>query len=128
MLDLHLNYDSLINGVKRTMRKISKILHKLWKFITIYKYAVVIISCAFLFVVNGLLERCSNEKIIAEYQKEIKEYKQMHRRDSAMIQEFETNPEVVRKIVREKYFMHKANEDIFVFSDEITTDDKSIDK
>ena len=35
----------------------------------------------------------------------------------------ERNPEEVRKIARERYFMKAADEDIFVLSDEIKDED-----
>ena len=39
--------------------------------------------------------------------------------DSIRLEEMERNPEEVRKIARERYFMKASDEDIFIPSDEI---------
>ena len=37
--------------------------------------------------------------------------------DTKKLKELTTNPEAMEKVAREKYFMKKANEDIFIFDE-----------
>lgn len=55
-----------------------------------------------------------------EVQAELKEYEEQFRRDSTRLSALEANRRGVERIARERYFMKRPNEDVFILS----TDDK----
>ncbi len=55
---------------------------------------------------------------ISELHEEIDHYDGEYRRDQAQIRQLMNNPKSMERIAREQYFMKKADEDIFVLSDD----------
>jgi cell division protein FtsB len=42
----------------------------------------------------------------------------MYDRDTKTLKELEANPRAIEKVARERYFMKKPNEDIYVFKEQ----------
>lgn len=55
---------------------------------------------------------------ISELHEEIDHFDGEYRRDQAQIRQLTSNPKSMERIAREQYFMKKADEDIFVLSDD----------
>lgn len=83
------------------------------------KYAIVVI---FAVVVVGFVDENSvynhfvNLNKIAELQDEIDKYRAIYNRDQAQLYRLERDPKAMEKIARERYFMKRADEDVFVLS------------
>ncbi len=91
-----------------------------WAFIRNHKYACV--TFLFLLIIgvvdeNSLLSRYHNLKQIREMRAEIRKYKEKYEYDTERLNEMNTQPEAVKRIAREQYFMKTEDEDIFVIMD-----------
>lgn len=87
-----------------------------------FKYVIVIVGGVLLITVlgeNSLLQRYRYSRQIVELEDEIERQDIRFAKDSIRLEEMERNPEEVRRIARERYFMKASDEDIFVLSDEI---------
>lgn len=87
-----------------------------------FKYVIVIVGGVLLITVlgeNSMLQRYRYARQIAELEDEIERQDMRFLQDSLRLEEMERNPEEVRRIARERYFMKASDEDIFVLSDEI---------
>ncbi len=90
-----------------------------------FKYVIVIILGVALITVigeNSMLQRYRYAKQISDLEEEIDKQNTQYLHDSLRLVQMERDPDVVRKIARERYFMKANNEDIFVLSDEIGED------
>lgn len=90
-----------------------------------FKYVIVIILGVALITVigeNSMLQRYRYAKQISDLEEEIDKQNTQYQHDSLRLVQMERDPDVVRKIARERYFMKANNEDIFVLSDEIGED------
>lgn len=98
-----------------------KKLLELWRFIRRHKYSITL-GTFFLIIgildENSLIQRVSHRAEIHSLNSEISRYREQYERDSKMLKEISSNPEALEKVAREKYFMKKENEDIFVFEDD----------
>ncbi len=89
-----------------------------WGFIRKYKYLAAII--VFLFIV-GLLDenswytRYHRQVEIGNLKREIDKYQSQYEAETAQLKELENNPEAVERMARERYYMKRPNEDVFVF-------------
>lgn len=95
---------------------------KISKFLRRFKYILVIVlGLALLTVIgeNSMLQRYKYNQQIGELQEEIEKQESQYQRDSIRLSELERNPDAIRKIARERYFMKANDEDIFVMSDEL---------
>lgn len=95
---------------------------KISKFLRRFKYILVIVlGLALLTVIgeNSMLQRYKYNQQISELQEEIEKQEAKYVSDSIRLSELERNPNAIRKIARERYFMKADDEDIFVMSDEI---------
>lgn len=63
---------------------------------------------------NSFVRRVRNAIRIHELKEQIAEYNEQYKRDEAMLREIRHNPDAVARIAREKYFMKKDDEDVFV--------------
>lgn len=97
------------------IKKILPVLH--W--VKRHKYLAVTLVFLLIIVViddNNMFKHYKNQRIISELEEEIETMK----RDSAEIVnrqkqlDYKGNVKVIEDIAREKYGMHKANEDVFV--------------
>ncbi|MBO4820062.1 MAG: septum formation initiator family protein [Prevotella sp.] len=87
-----------------------------------FKYVIVIVGGILIITVlgeNSMLQRYRHARQIAELEEEIEKQDMRFQQDSIRLEEMERNPEEVRRIAREKYFMKASDEDIYVLSDEI---------
>lgn len=87
-----------------------------------FKYVIVIIGGVLIITVlgeNSLLQRYRYARQISELEDEIEKQDMRFIQDSIRLEEMERNPEEVRRIARERYFMKASDEDIYVLSDEI---------
>lgn len=67
---------------------------------------------------NSVWNVISNKRRISELTEEIKQNTDRYEHDQMQIRQLETNPNAIRKIARERYFMKTDDEDIFVLSEE----------
>ena len=85
------------------------------------KYALV---CVFGILFVGFLDENSvwahikNKGRIAELEDEIVVYQAQYEHNRDQIQQLQHNPKAIERIARERYFMKRADEDIFVLSDD----------
>lgn len=89
-----------------------------WGFIRKYKYLAAIVI--FLFIVgildeNSLYTRYRRQVEIGNLKREINKYQSQFEAETAQLKELENNPEAVERMARERYFMKRPNEDVFVF-------------
>lgn len=95
-------------------------LKKIWSFIGKFKYlmvagiALVLIG---LLDENSFVQRHKQQRQIAELKAEIDKYMTIYKRDSALLENLEKDPEIIKKIARERYFMKADDEDIFVLDE-----------
>ena len=90
----------------------------LWKYIRRHKYLITVL--AFLVIIvfldeNSLIQRAQHRQEINDLRTEIEKYRKQYEDDTERLKELTTNPEALEKIAREKYYMKKPNEDIFIF-------------
>lgn len=93
-----------------------------WSYIRKHKYMITLGT--FLLIIgvldeNSLIQRASHRAEIHQLKTEIERYKKQYEHDSKLLKEITSNPEALEKVAREKYFMKKENEDIFVFEDDL---------
>lgn len=55
-----------------------------------------------------------------ELRQEIEKYREEYEESTARLNELAVDSESIERIAREKYFMKKPNEDVFVFEDDVT--------
>ena len=90
-----------------------------------FKYVIVIILGVALITVigeNSMLQRYRYAKQISDLEEEIDKQNTQYLHDSLRLVQMERDPDVVRKIARERYFMKANDEDIFMLSDELEGD------
>ncbi len=92
-----------------------------WSFVRRNKYYITLGT--FLLIIgvldeNSLIQRISHRAEIHQLKSEIERYRKQFNRDSELLKEITSNEEALEKVAREKYFMKKENEDIYVFEDD----------
>lgn len=108
-------------------------LNFIWRFLGHYKYAIVImIGIAMVGFVdeNSFKKRFEYEFQIKQLKAEIERYETQYAQDSSRVAELLNNPRAITKIARERYFMKADNEDIYVLSDDETsqkTDNETVE-
>lgn len=93
-----------------------------WLFIRRHKYWVTIILFAVIIIFlddNSLIIRWKQQYQIRSLEKEIEKYQKEFDESTLMLKKLTDDPEAIEKIAREKYFMKKPNEDIYVFEDSV---------
>ncbi|MCR4593029.1 MAG: septum formation initiator family protein [Bacteroidaceae bacterium] len=101
-------------------------------FIRRHKYMVVIF---FIILIvgfiddNSFMHRFARRSKMGQLRSEIEAYKAQYETADRQLREMEENPKSVEKMARERYFMKRPGEDVFVIrdaeddaSDELTTD------
>ena len=63
-----------------------------------------------------------NKQKISELESEIARYRHRYEQDQAQLRRLDTDPKAIEKIARERYFMKADDEDIFVLSDDVPTE------
>lgn len=95
-------------------------LKTVWTYIRQHKYLITILVFLLIIVFldeNSLIQRAKHQREINALKTEIEKYRKQYEEDTEMLKELEENPEALEKIAREKYFMKKPNEDIFIFEE-----------
>ena len=89
-----------------------------WQQLGKFKYLIIIaffvIHLAFLDD-NNLVKRQQCKQEIRELKEEIKYYQEENDKSIKLLEELNSNPEVLERIARERYYMKKDNEDIYIF-------------
>ncbi len=91
---------------------------EIWRWLGRHKYLIV---CVIFFINllfldhNSLVRRYRQRKEIATLRAEKERYTKMYERDTRQLEALRSNPKTLEKIARERYFMKKADEDVFVF-------------
>ncbi|MBQ0074875.1 MAG: septum formation initiator family protein [Prevotella sp.] len=100
--------------------------NNVWSYFARHKYLITIVIGLLLV---GVIDENSTRKYIMlrmhynEVQAELKEYEEQFRRDSIRLSALNANKRGVERVARERYFMKRPNEDVFVLStDEIANE------
>lgn len=88
----------------------------------IVKNKYLLATTIFLFIIifvdnDNLRKRFANSMEIKRLNSEIEQYKEEYKEATRKLEDLERSREGIEKIARERYFMKKDNEDIFVFED-----------
>lgn len=71
---------------------------------------------------NSVMAHLKNKQRINELTEEINQNLAMTHHNQESLHQLQTDPKTVERIGRERYFMKKADEDVFVLSDDPQTD------
>lgn len=98
-------------------------LASLWAFVGRHKY-VITLAVFFLYVAfldqNSLIRRWGYSLEESRLRDEIEKYRLEYEENTERLNELMVDSGAIERIAREKYFMKKPNEDIFVFEEDIT--------
>jgi len=86
-----------------------------------YKYLISIVVFALLIGFVGdhcLMKRYEQKKEIADLKSQINERKNIYKKDKLELERIQNNPEAVKRVAHEKYYMKTEDEDIFVIDDD----------
>ena len=90
-----------------------------------FKYSIkyMVALGVFIALIGFVGEHCLRERYkrkveITELQMKIKEQRQKFNKDNKELERLKKDPEAVRKVAREKYFMKTSNEDVLIIEDE----------
>lgn len=64
---------------------------------------------------NNWIMRVQHKAEIATLNSEIQRYRTQFNDDTERLQELTENPDALEKVAREKYFMKRPDEDVFIF-------------
>lgn len=100
----------------------------IWNYIRRYKYLAAIFI--FLLIIgildeNSLYTRYQRRLENAYLQREINKYQQQYDAETAQLEALKNDPSAVERMARERYFMKRANEDVYVVitdSDDVLSD------
>lgn len=96
-------------------------LNHIKNFIVKFKYVITVIVFGILIGFVGehsLVERYKQRLEMKELQSEIDKYNSKFDSDKELLMRLKNNPEAIKDVARERYFMKKENEDIFIIEDE----------
>ena len=84
-----------------------------------YVFAFLIFAVAITFFgESSLINRFSQKEEINTLRDNIDEYKGRFEQDKALLHSLKTDPEALKRVARERYYMKAEDEDIFVIQDE----------
>ncbi len=89
-----------------------------WNYLRGHKYGVAIVVFMVLIGVvdeNSLYTRYQRRMEIGNLKREIDKYQEQYDAETQQLHALETDPSAVERMARERYFMKRPNEDIFVF-------------
>lgn len=89
-----------------------------WSFIKRHKYGVaIVLFLLFISVVdeNNLWSRYQRRVEIADLRREIDKFQAQYDEETAQLEALERDPQAAERMARERYFMKRPNEDVFVF-------------
>ncbi|MCR4993782.1 MAG: septum formation initiator family protein [Bacteroidales bacterium] len=89
-----------------------------WNYVRRYKYVAAI--AIFLLIIgvldeNSLYTRFQRRIEISNLKREINKYQLQYEAETSQLQALKNNPSAVERIARERYFMKRPDEDVFVF-------------
>ncbi len=92
----------------------------LWNTVRRYKYLITVL--AFIAIVgflddNNYMRRIKNKREIYRLEKEIEMYQKEYDESTRKLNELMENIDALEKVAREKYFMKKLNEDIYIIEE-----------
>ena len=67
---------------------------------------------------SSLVNRCSHKAEISRLEAEIEELETKFEADKETLRRLENEPEAIKEIAREKYYMKTAEEDVYIIADE----------
>ena len=105
------------------MKKVTKFLRYGWRHKYFWAIAIFVAVLGFLDP-NSLWNRRLHQQRISELRADISRYQEMYAEDTRQLRELRSNPDAIKKIAREKYFMKSADEDIFIIK-EVHPDDEA---
>ena len=83
-----------------------------------YPLALVVFGVCICFLgESSLVNRCSHKAEIHRLEGEISELNEKFEADKETLRRLEQEPEAIKEIAREKYYMKADNEDVFVIED-----------
>ena len=80
-------------------------------------FAIFAIAITF-FGESSLINRMSQKKEIDKLSTEIEEQQKKFKHDKETLNSLKNDPEALKRVARERYYMKAENEDIFVIEDE----------
>lgn len=98
-------------------------LSSLWAFVGRHKYLITLVAFAVFvgfFDQNSLLRRAGYMREESRLLDEIEKYRAEYEENTSRLNELKVDSGAIERIAREKYFMKKPNEDIYVFEDDVT--------
>lgn len=98
-------------------------LTSLWAFIGRHKYLITLVAFVVFvgfFDQNSLLRRAGYMREESRLRDEIERYRTEYEENTARLNELKADSGAIERIAREKYFMKKPNEDIYVFEEDLT--------
>ena len=98
-------------------------LTSLWAFIGRHKYLITLVVFGVFvgfFDQNSLLRRAGYMREESRLRDEIERYRTEYEENTARLNELKADSGAIERIAREKYFMKKPNEDIYVFEEDLT--------
>lgn len=101
-------------------------INAIWSYLARHKVVItVVLGLLFVGVIgeNSVLAYIEKRMLLSEKEQELERYEEQFTRDSTRLAELTRSRIGVERIARERYFMKRADEDIFVLS----TDEKSND-
>lgn len=93
--------------------------NNLWAYLARHKYLITIVIGV---LIVGVLDENSFRKYMLlqmrynETKSELDSYVEQYKRDSVKLHALEENVKGVERVARERYFMKRSNEDVFVLS------------
>lgn len=85
--------------------------HPNWVFVISFVVYIAVIDG------NSIWQRHFVWQRTAKLKEEVKAYSERYSKDSTALEELKNNPRVVEKIARERYYMTRKGEDLFVIQD-----------
>ena len=98
-------------------------LTSLWAFIGRHKYLITLVVFGVFvgfFDQNSLLRRAGYMREESRLRDEIERYRAEYEENTARLNELKVDSGAIERIAREKYFMKKPDEDIYVFEEDLT--------
>lgn len=96
-----------------------------WTFIRKYRYFKYLFTIVVFLLIIGVLDenswvrRIQHQKEIRTLKNKIENYQKQYDESYATLKALSSNPKELEKVARERYFMKEANEDIYVFEDNL---------
>ncbi len=98
-------------------------LTSLWAFIGRHKYLITLMVFGVFvgfFDQNSLLRRAGYMREESRLRDEIERYRTEYEENTARLNELKADSGAIERIAREKYFMKRPDEDIYVFEEDLT--------